>query len=210
MKRDTGLKFPAQQLFHLADHSRCDPGWRSGRVRRLFFGILRNIWPTGLHSPFYFAHGKSAGDNFAGEVGDCPFGAQPQQRARVSGRELLFLKEPTDRGGKLKQTKSVGDRRTVFANNVGDFLLGKQKFFDQSLVAVGLFDRIEIGPLKILNHCKGERSAIIGRANHSRDLSPAKSGCSPEATLTGDELVAVPVRRWPHRNGLEQSVHAQA
>ena len=210
MKRDTRLEFSAEQLFDLAYDRWRYAVWSCWCVRRRLFGVLGSLRSGGLYPPFHFADGKPVGCNFAGEVSDGSFGAQPQQRARVSGGELLLLQEPADRCRELKQAKRVGHGRAVFSDNVCDFLLGEQKLFHQSLVAVGFFDRIEIGSLEVFDHRECERGAIVGGADDRGDFGPSESCCGPEATFSGDEFKAAAVWRRANRDRLEESVNPKA
>ncbi len=67
-----------------------------------------------------------------------------------------------DVGGELQQADCVGDGRAAAADAAADLLLGEREALDQHLVGGGLFQRVEVGALHVLD--QGPLEQLLGRS----------------------------------------------
>ena len=60
-----------------------------------------------------------------------------------------------------QHAKEIRDSRAVLSYCISDLLLSESKFVGESLVALGLFDRIQIGSLEIFDQGERQKSALV-------------------------------------------------
>ena len=84
--------------------------------------------------------------------------------------------------GQRLQPQRVGNMAAAFANHAGDIVLAVAEIADQRAIAFGLFERIEIGALHVLDDRKLQRFDV-GRLDdddrnvvQSRRAAPRASG----------------------------------
>ena len=139
----------AQAIFETTDLGRAHIAACAGAARAGLLALrLRGL----AHPPLHFAHGQSLRDDLAREVGDTGFITHAEEGARMADGELTIPHEPTHGGWQQQQAQRVGDRRSILADNIRDFLLRERELLDELLVAFRFFDRIEIRALQILDH----------------------------------------------------------
>ena len=151
-----------------------------------------------MHPSLNFAHRQAAIHNIAGHVDNGAFGGQREQGTGVSGGKLLFLQHAAHGGGELSQSKSVGHRRSIFPDDVGHFLVVELKFLGESLIAVGFFDRVEVGALASLEEIlvgpgrmADGTTNLIGALRHAM----ATTGYSDLKEFQRVEVVVAPYQR---------------
>ena len=108
----------------------------------------------------------------------------------MAGGDLAFLEQATHAGRELQQAEGVGHGGAVLAHGVGDLLLRGAELLLEPLVALGLFDRIEVGALQILHERERERLAVVDDLHQGGDLRPTESGGGAVPSLTCDQLEA--------------------
>ena len=107
----------------------------------------------------------------------------------MTARQHLPRDERLHLGIEIEKADRIRDRGTVFADALGDFLLLQTKFLGQSRISLGLFERIEILALEVLDQGHLEHVAVRGIAHDHRHLRQLQLGRGPPAALAGDELV---------------------
>jgi hypothetical protein len=81
--------------------------------------------------------------------------------------------------------------RARLSDGLREHLLRHAEFVDQSRVALCLLDRIEVGPLQVLDQRGGHRLDVGQRPNQRRNLMQPGRGCGPPPPLARDDLVVV-------------------
>ena len=76
---------------------------------------------------------------------------ETEQGAGVAHREPLVLDHLADRVRELQQADRVRDRAAILADALGDLVLRQAELVDEPLVRRRLFDRTEVGALKVLD-----------------------------------------------------------
>ncbi len=103
---------------------------------------------------------------------------------RPSGDVLPYFVRQT------QQSNDVGDRRTIFANRVGDLFLREMEFVGEPSVGVRLLHRIEIFALKVFDQRRREQPIVRDFADDDGDFEQAGAlGRTPPA-FASDDLVA--------------------
>src|SRR4051812_25799518 len=109
----------------------------------------------------------------------------------MSGRQLSLGHHPNHRIRQPEQAKKVRDRCAVLPGGIGNLLMSKLEFLDESLVTARLVDRVEIAALQVLDEREHETRAIVEILDQRRNLRPAEVGDRPQPPLAGDELVCI-------------------
>jgi hypothetical protein len=109
---------------------------------------------------------------------------------------------------KVEQTKGVGDGRAGSPDARGDLLVREAEIVDQLAKALGSFDRIEVLALQVLDERELELRSLVEVANERGDSLETGVERSPNAALTGDQLIAID--RLSDEDGLEHAVLADA
>ena len=94
-------------------------------------------------------------------------------------------------GRELEQPERVGHRRSGPADPRRDLVLAEPELVDQLPVGLGGLERIEVLALEVLDERELELVAIGELADDGRDPLQAGRLGGAEATLAGDELVAI-------------------
>src|SRR5262245_25656575 len=108
----------------------------------------------------------------------------------------------------VEQPQGVRDRRLRAANPARDLVVGEAELGDQGPVRGRGLDRAEVGPLEVLDQGHLELVAVGELSDHGRDPVEPGESSGTEATLAGDELVAV--ERLRHEDRLQHAVLADA
>ena len=112
----------------------------------------------------------------------------------------------------LQEAQGVGDRRPALPHPLRDLVLGQPELLLQDPIGLGLFQRVEVGALQVLDQRQLQELAVLPhRAHHDRHRLEAGPLRGAPAALAGDDRVgAVAVRRdqeglqdplRPHRGG---------
>jgi hypothetical protein len=89
----------------------------------------------------------------------------------------------------IKQAKRIRHRRAAAAHFEGDVFLPHSEFTGQASIALGFFDRVEIGPLQILDERELEDFKIAGGTNNNRHMGKTHFLSGAPTTLARDQLV---------------------
>ena len=112
--------------------------------------------------------------------------------------------------GQRLQPQRVGHMAAAFANHAGDVVLAVAEIADQRAIAFGLFKRIEIGTLHILDDRKLQGLDVGRLDDDDRNVVQACALRRTPAALAGDDLVSVRnAAHRPHNNGLDDAALAQ-
>ena len=106
---------------------------------------------------------------------------------------------------KIQEPERVGDRDAALPHALGDLLVGKSKAVDQLPIRRGLFDRIQVGSLDVLDQRQLKHALIRAVTNHGRNRRQAGLPRGPDAPLTRDQLIAT-IRAGPHDDRLNHAV----
>jgi hypothetical protein len=100
-----------------------------------------------------------------------------------SGEELLH---PL---GELQETECIGHAGPVSAYALAHLLLRQPELLDEAAVALGLLERVEVGPLEVLD--QGQLEGLGGGdiPDDGRHLVETRELGGPPPSLTGDEAV---------------------
>ena len=108
----------------------------------------------------------------------------------------------------VEQAQRVGDRRARPPDPVGDCSWREPELVDELAVGEGGLDRVEVLALEVLDERELELLAVGELADDRRDPVQAGRDRGPEATLAGDELVAV--EGLGHEDRLDDAVLGDA
>jgi len=134
------------------------------------------------------------------------FVANGEQCLRVPERQRAVAHEGLDAAGEREQPQQVGHRRAILADRLCHLRLRQPEIVHELLVALGLFHRVEVGALEVLDERQSEERLVVEDLDDRRDLGPAEPSGGTETPLAGDELVALSTRRRPHGDRLQQAV----
>ena len=125
-----------------------------------------------------------------------------QQRARLAGGELPLAQQLPHLLRQAQQAERVGDGGAGLADAGGDLLLGQAELLLQGGVGLGLFQRVQVAALEVLDQGQLEQLAVVGhlRARPRGPLQARPAGGAP-AALAGDDRVALPLRASPPAAG---------
>ncbi len=111
-----------------------------------------------------------------------------KKRAGVAGRDGSRVERGLDGGGQVKQTQRIADMGTRLPHGLGEPFLSEPEFLDQAVVALCLFEGVEVLALEVLHQGDGERVRVGEVSDQSWSLmQPRQSGGAP-AALPGDDL----------------------
>jgi len=85
--------------------------------------------------------------------------------------------------GELKESQRVGDCRTAATDSLGHQLLGQTEIFHQLLVGRGLFERVEILAMQVLDQRMLEGGGVFDLPNDRPNVQQSGSFCGAPATL---------------------------
>lgn len=109
--------------------------------------------------------------------------------------------------GRVSSRRALATAGAGLAHPLGHLLLGETVFAHEHLVAVGLFNRVQILPLEVLNEAELHHLAVVGLDDDGGDFAQARQLGGPPAALPGDDLVVA--RREPaDGEGLNDPVDA--
>ena len=79
----------------------------------------------------------------------------------------------------------------ALADDLGDLVLAVFELVGERLIAAGLFERVEIGALHVLDDRELERLAVVDLEQHDRHVVQAGALRRAPAPLAGDDLVLI-------------------
>src|SRR4029077_15333973 len=137
---------------------------------------------------FDLPHIQSALDDQLGEF----LGIRlPDQQARVPGRQLTRIDVGLHGVGQLQQPDRVADMRPALADDLRDLVLAVLEFVGERLIALRLFERVEVGALHVLDDGDFERLAIADLDEEHRHVVQARALRRAPAPFAGDDLVLI-------------------
>src|SRR3954471_13504765 len=98
---------------------------------------------------------------------------RPDEHARGTGRDLAGMDISLDRFGQLQQAQRVGDVAAALADDLGDVVVTVIVLVRESLITAGLFQRIEVRALHVLDDRKLERFAVAHLEQYDRNIMQA-------------------------------------
>ncbi|MEO8333342.1 MAG: hypothetical protein ABI664_00115 [bacterium] len=101
-----------------------------------------------------------------------------EQCACMSGGDVALLNHLPNGSGKRQHTKQICDGGAILPHCVSDLLLRELELLDQALIAFGLFERVQICALEILDKSQREHGPIIEVADNGWDFGPAEASSS--------------------------------
>ena len=152
------------------------------------------------------ADGETLLDDQAGDLHAVGLLLKPEQNLGVTGRKLPLAEVAEDFAVELQETDEVGDAGAGLAEAIGDRFLREVEVAHQRGHADGLVDRVEVGPLQVLEERQHGAGGVTGFDDAHRDELLAELLEGAQATLAGDELVAT--LDLTHDDGLEQPLGA--
>ena len=105
---------------------------------------------------------------------------------------------------KLEKAEIIGDGSTLLSYPVGHLLLCEIAFLDQSLIAEGHLNRVQILPLDILHDGHLEHSLLAGIPDIGRNHVHAGQTAGAETPLAAYYLISVS-RLLPDRDRLDEA-----
>src|SRR5215475_6532563 len=109
----------------------------------------------------------------------------------MSRAQLPFLYQLLYLVRERQDAEEIRHCRPVLADRFGDLLLRQLKIVDQPAITASLFERVEVGALKILDEGQDEHGPVIEVPHDCGNLGPAQVRCRPQPTLACDELERV-------------------
>ena len=119
----------------------------------------------------------------------------------MASRDFLLKQQLLRFLGQLKQTKRICNGRATLRHSLGNLRLRHIQTLHHATIAIGLFDRIQIGTLDVLDKCKFQRLVIIGILDADRHFGKASKLRSLPTALAGDNLIRAFSNR-PDKNRL--------
>ena len=112
-----------------------------------------------------------------------------QQGTGVAGGELFLLHQLQEVLREGQQPQGIGDGRPGFSHPIRHLFLCEAVFLHQHLIAPGLFGRVQVLSLEVLDQAQLHHFAVIRLNDDCRHLRQAGQLGGPPASLTGDDLV---------------------
>ena len=206
LNRDIGLQASSQLLLNA-------PYRRVGTRRKLFMRLRRRpcLASTGsgkrARAGLHVADRELTRNNLVRELELSLLIFHREKRSRMTGRDVSAFHHLPNSRGQRQYPEQICDGRAIFAHGISDLLLGQLKLVDETLVALCLLERIQVGTLKILDECQGEHGAIVEIPNNGGDFSPPQAACRAEPPLAGNEFPPIPLAR-SYGDGLKQPAGA--
>ncbi len=119
-------------------------------------------------------------------------GSATASRARAwPGGNLAAREQAARVFGQVGQAKRVGDMAPAFADDAGDVAVRIAMIGAELGVARGLFERVQIRPLHVLDNGDLERLAVASLDDKDRNLVQSRPLGGPPAALAGDDFIGV-------------------
>src|SRR5438876_504539 len=120
---------------------------------------------------------------------------QAEQGPGVAGTEHARRYPLLDRRRQVQQAQGVADVRSGAAYLARQFLMGSTEIVKELLVRSGLFERIELLPVQVLDQGVPEELVVLGLLDDRADLGQPGSLAGPPPPLAHDELIPAGARR---------------
>jgi hypothetical protein len=104
----------------------------------------------------------------------------------MTGGETAFLQKLEYRVGQVQKPQGIGDGGAGFSHAQGNVFLGHVVLIHQDLVALGLFDGVQIFPLEVFNL---HDLSVVGFNDHGGDLLQPGGLCGAPTPLSGNDLI---------------------
>ena len=122
------------------------------------------------HEHFGLAHGQLLRDDFTANAQLRGFVGKTEQRTCVAHGQRAGGDAVAHFSWKLQQPQRVCDRRSIFADRIGDLVLREMQFIGETAIGVRLFDRIQILALNVLDQRRSEQMFVWRLADDDRNL----------------------------------------
>jgi hypothetical protein len=120
--------------------------------------------------------------------------------------QLPGAQEILDFRRELEQPQRVGDGRPRPAHTLGDLLVGEPEALLEGAVGLGLFDRVEVGALEVLDQRELEQLAVVlDLPDHDGDDREPGALRGPPPSLPGDDRVSA-CTGWGYDDGLDHAL----
>ena len=129
----------------------------------------RSDAPADRHELLEVADRDALGDDPGGQLVLAIRIVDPEQRAGVPGRQDTGRDSPLHRRRELEQPQRVGDLRSRAADPLSELVVRAAEVVEQLLVGGGLFERIELGPVQVLQQRVAQQGVVGGLADDGRD-----------------------------------------
>ena len=153
---------------------------------------------------FGFTNRKLFFGKLFGELCAALVGRNGQNRTSVTGRDFFLIQHLLGVFGKVEQAQSVGNGRATLRNRARNFRLRAISTLHHALVAICLFNGIQIAALKVLDKRKLEHLHIVGLFNANGNLLQASKLRGLPTALTGNNLVALSI--FTNQDRLQKAV----
>ena len=137
------------------------------------------------------ADGEALLDDEPGDLDAMSRVLDAEQGLGVAGGKLALADVALDLLVEGEETDAVGDRRTRLAQTVGHGLLRELEIVHELGDAHGFFDGVEVGALEVLDEREHGAGIVLRLEDARGDGLLADQLEGAEATLAGDDLVAV-------------------
>ncbi|KAF1854420.1 hypothetical protein Lal_00003853 [Lupinus albus] len=127
-----------------------------------------------------------------------------EQRPRMARGENPGRHPALDGRGELQQPQRIGDLRARAPDAVGQLVMRAVEVLQQLVVRRRLFQRVQLGPVEVLQQRVQEELLVIRGPDDRGDLLQPGLTTGPPAPLAHDELIALR-RQLPYDDGLEET-----
>ncbi len=147
------------------------------------------LWLTvGPDLLFDRSDGQTLGHDSLGEILLKPPVGSSEQRSGVAGCDLAVRDRPLNAGRQLEETQGVGHHCPAAPNPRRNLLVRVPEVVDQLMERCGLFQGVEIRPVKILDEGMLETVLVRDRLNDHRYCLETRASSGSPTTLTCNEL----------------------
>jgi hypothetical protein len=130
-----------------------------------------------------------------------------QHRARRAGGQAPVTHHLLNFRRQIEQAQEIGDVRPALADDVGDILLRAAELADQRLIALRFFERVEIGPLHVLDDADFQHFDFVEFTDHAGQRMHAGALRRAPAAFAGDDLVLARLtQRRAHQDRLQHAM----
>ncbi|MNS93027.1 hypothetical protein D3C72_1271800 [compost metagenome] len=196
--RNRGTQHFGQLGFQRGDIGLLHLGHRLRTVARHLAGGER------LRTTLDLAHRPALIGRFLGQLAG-QFRSQGQQRAGVPHLQPARFQQQADGDRQLQQAQQVGHRCARATDGLGGLGMGQRELADQPLQGLGLFERIEVFALDVLDQRHRDDGAVFQLAHHHRHFVQASQLRGAPAAFAGHDLEAVRTQ-LAHQDGLDHAL----
>jgi hypothetical protein len=125
---------------------------------------------------------------------------------RYAFRKIVLAQQTQNRLRMPQNPKLVGDGTLALSQKSCHLLLTHTMQIHQSGYSLRLFNKIQILPLQILDHCRHGRLSVVHIHHNAGHVRQPCQLCCPQTALSGNQLISV--IHPPHRKRLQNTVLA--